>query len=204
MVHSSSATRQTFPSKAIRSLQAPRKINDAVWTFKDAVMLNNIVLAMRNVLYMRKDGRKRMSQHVAWRRISVWQRWNDISMSRLSRSGLKFISMQRVTVCKEPGTGEERHLGVKAARWKASAETWDECVWERERERETDTVYLSSNRLTLCGMALFDPTFQSKQSVRAVQNHHALGFCLSVSIWVLNVRREARLACKSVLFHLHP
>ncbi len=47
---------------------------------------------------------------------------------------------------------------------------------EGETERAIYTVYLSSNSLTLCVMALFDPAFQSKQHVRAVHNHHALGF----------------------------
>ncbi len=47
---------------------------------------------------------------------------------------------------------------------------------EGETERAIYTVYLSSNSLTLCVMALLDPAFQSKQHVRAVHNHHALGF----------------------------
>lgn len=119
-------------------------------------------------------------------------------------SRLKFISMQRVTVCKEPGTGEtsgRQSSTLESERGNVSRV----CVYvgegARETERDTDTVYLSSNRLTFCGMALFDPAFQSKQSVRAVHNHHALSFCLSACIWVLNVMSEARLACKSVLFH---
>lgn len=134
---------------------------------------------------------------------SASDRWNDICMSRSSRSGWSLLVCS-VLLCVR-SRAQERHLGVKAARWKACAETWGECVWESgKRERETDTVYLSSNRLTLCGMALFDTKSQSKQSARAVNNHHALGFCLPVNIWVLNVRREARIACKCSAFSFAP